>query len=90
MMVEEGRFSTRLNVSLILAVTPASHADLFQILRMSSWNLILTCTHKIDLKLINKNHDCDTDHCSAHLLPHHELFSQHCQHQVLPAPGGQT
>ena len=40
--VAGGRLRTLLKVSLILAVTAGSRAVLFQILRMSSWNLTLT------------------------------------------------
>ena len=32
----------------------------------------------------------DADHGAAHLLPHHELLAQHCEHQVLPTPIRQT
>ena len=53
MAVPAGRLRTLLKVSLILLVTAWSHAVLFQILRMSSWNLMDTTAPHISSPTMN-------------------------------------
>ena len=52
-VVPECKLRTLLKVSLILAVTGPSHAVLFQILRMSSWNLMDTTAPQISSPTMN-------------------------------------
>ena len=52
-VVPECKLRTLLKVSLILAVTGPSHAVLFQILRMSSWNLMETTAPQISSPTMN-------------------------------------
>ena len=52
-VVPECKLRTLLKVSRILAVTGPSHAVLFQILRMSSWNLMDTTAPQISSPTMN-------------------------------------
>ena len=60
MAVPGGRLSTLLKMSLMRLVTAVSLADLFQMERMSSWNLIKETNA---LQSINKKEDV---HCTVH------------------------
>lgn len=73
MVVEDGRFRTLLKVSLILAVTACSQADLFQMLRMSSWNLMETTAPQTSSPTMN----CSPSIASTRFSQHREARPDH-------------
>ena len=66
-IVEDGRLRTLLKVSLILLVTPWSQALLFQMLRMSSWNLMDTTAPQTSSPTMNCSPNMASTRFSQHL-----------------------